>query len=1107
MNSYETNKHDTGKNIFLKIIIALIITIFMVPFIFTWVSGTDEIDENERVMDKGDPRDNVREPIIINSGKDLTPENGTNGGNGTKDDPYIISGWDIHGVGYGHGIYIGNTTDYIIIQGNSIKSVNGGTNKYFENGGISLFNVQNVMIKDNYMIDSQGAGLFLNNTGNVIIDNNTATGGKYGFSILASYNILIRNNSLLGNQIYGLHLRFETTSISIYSNNFADNNNGGVQAKDAGYNNKWDNGGIGNYWSDMSERYPNATYDSYIWNTPYEIDIPDRMKPVQDSFPRVIPRDIKSPVIVDKTMQGPAFSGKYWEFSAQVFDDIGLKEVILEITMYEDSITHKHTMEHQGGGYWSYNLTIPDDIMGNITHTILAEDMAGNTMNTPAREMAVLDRIPPEVMEAGEPKIIAGENVLFTASSYDNIEVEMVTMQYWYGQGQKMNLTMEGGQLDHWNNFLMINNLSSNLSYIFNSSDISGNFNLSPIYTRPLFDIHAPNAVIETEEMIVLGDRNTISGNSSMDNIGIDNYTWTIEFNGTSAEIYEKWFTFHPEEPGNYRIKLKVMDQQGLTGTDSAVITVVLPAGNLTENEYNMNSSGEGRLDKDRDGWPDAIEELLGSDPEDNTSFPSDTDKDGIADALDDDDDGDGIDDSTDAFPLDPDAYMDTDRDGISDALDDDDDGDSILDSDELSYGLDPLDPFDAMYDKDGDGLTNVEEIRLGTDVNDSDTDGDGLPDGWESEHGTDPKVDDSQADDDGDGFSNMEEYENRTDPSDVNEVPNTLLSKNKTDEKESILPWVLLGLVSGLILGGLGCILTKGSGRSSNNPLYQGNGNQGENPMYEPASAAGPASGGFSGKKGYDQYQSRAQDYNSSRSNTTSGVESGDDILRNGNDKVVRKRPGGTLKKNGGSDIDTASPANHNTTRTNRIQPQADTGEDPLLRKRPGRVKYGQAAAAGSSAGSASRAQDYNSSRSNTTSARMDPEKPPKISKPIDMSSPQLMQEPGGSGSGGSGGTKAQDYNSSRSNTTASAGPAPELDPVPPLHQEGVVHRDIAARNKVSSSNPNSARRRVEVLKSNKQGDPDANRYDFGSDKMSGHGSSDGRTIKIGGQEKPYSR
>ncbi len=66
--------------------------------------------------------------------------------------------------------------------------------------------------------------------------------------------------------------------------------------------------------------------------------------------------------------------------------------------------------------------------------------------------------------------------------------------------------------------------------------------------------------------------------------------------------------------------------------------------------------------------------------------------------------------------------------------------------------------------DLDCDGLTNAEEIALGTDPNDPDSDADGLLDGEEvNTHGTDPL----NADTDGDLVSDGDEVANGTDPTD----------------------------------------------------------------------------------------------------------------------------------------------------------------------------------------------------------------------------------------------------------------------------------------------------------------------------------------------------
>lgn len=117
-----------------------------------------------------------------------------------------------------------------------------------------------------------------------------------------------------------------------------------------------------------------------------------------------------------------------------------------------------------------------------------------------------------------------------------------------------------------------------------------------------------------------------------------------------------------------------------------------------------------------------------------------------------------------------------------------DTDGDGMDDDWERNYGL-LVGVNDAALDKDGDGLTNLQEFLFqtnpivadmdgdglndaqeilvyGTNPRSADTDGDGMPDGWEVTHGLDPRRNDANEDKDFDFLSNLEEYLAGTSPS-----------------------------------------------------------------------------------------------------------------------------------------------------------------------------------------------------------------------------------------------------------------------------------------------------------------------------------------------------
>lgn len=138
-----------------------------------------------------------------------------------------------------------------------------------------------------------------------------------------------------------------------------------------------------------------------------------------------------------------------------------------------------------------------------------------------------------------------------------------------------------------------------------------------------------------------------------------------------------------------------------------------------------------------------------------------------------------------------------------------DTDSDGMPDWWEEMYDLNSVNPDDAAYDLDGDGVVNLQEYINGTNPRSPDTDSDAMPDGWEISNGLCPFANDAIADADNDGLVNAEEYIAGSDPvaddtdrdglSDYDESSQLGTNPNSVDliHKESLIPSVLTGTSS----------------------------------------------------------------------------------------------------------------------------------------------------------------------------------------------------------------------------------------------------------------------------------------------------------------------
>jgi len=147
----------------------------------------------------------------------------------------VISNLNISNTTIGISIFFGNN--------NTISGNIANNNNYF---GL-IFNGDNNSISGNTMNNNKDSGLNFDGNNNQLIGNMMCCNNRYGiYPMSRDFNLFVENNISKNGEI-GILLSPISNDNLFYRNIFDDN---GLNAEDRGVNNNWDNGIIGNYWSD-----------------------------------------------------------------------------------------------------------------------------------------------------------------------------------------------------------------------------------------------------------------------------------------------------------------------------------------------------------------------------------------------------------------------------------------------------------------------------------------------------------------------------------------------------------------------------------------------------------------------------------------------------------------------------------------------------------------------------------------------------------------------------------------------------------------------------------------------------------------------------------------
>jgi hypothetical protein len=480
--------------------------------------------------------------------------------------------------------------------------------------------------------------------------------------------------------------------------------------------------------------------------------------------------DLSPPNLDDNTKMVPT-TGDEFTFKVNATDTIDVNSVWIEY--WFDSGSSENISMSKSNDYWVHDIIIPESAKA-LYYIFSANNTIDRWNMTAARQIAVLDNDKPlfgadDTLKTGN----TGDPFRFKIAVTDNIAVDGVWVEYWYGTGAHKveDLRLMRGTDDTWEHTIIVMDTLEHLHYLIYAKDTSENENNLLKRTLPITDNDLPNFGFESSGSPTTGDLFTfeleVTDNIEVNNVHVEYWI------GDGIQLKQK-------------MKMQSNGVWNLTMTLPHSIDELFYEFYATDSSGNKNHSDVKGLDILDNDPPlaDAGDEvncdvnseviLTGSGSWDNIGISNYTwyffynsqniylygqevpflfaiegnyvvlltikDTAGLMD--------------TDVVHVNVIPLADNDLDGILDNDDADDDNDGLPDAWERKHSFDPLEAMDAYIDFDSDYLTNLDEYLFGTNPENPDTDNDGIPDGAEIlKYKTDPNNPDSDNDGYNDGI------------------------------------------------------------------------------------------------------------------------------------------------------------------------------------------------------------------------------------------------------------------------------------------------------------------------------------------------------------------
>lgn len=424
-----------------------------------------------------------------------------------------------------------------------------------------------------------GCGIDVQGMRGVSVGRNTISGAETGIEINGTM-FPVEDNLFITNWVgdctgHGLLFTVVNGTNTFYLNSFVDN---AVPSSAPGAGDSFDNGKEGNYWSDYSTRYPDATSTGVVWDTPYAVG----MSSVLDRFPLAYEYD-EMPPVADAGEPQTVQAGTIVTLDASGSTD-------------EQGITnHTWTFEYAGTtvSLEGSTVTFPFLLIGDYNITLNIQDVWGNA-DKDQTTVSVRDDEDP-VANAGED-VDAPMGVMFTLSGSASTDNGVIARYEWHVDPEGLDRTLEGETVT----FTIYD--AGEYPMVLRVWDEAGNTDFDEV-TVTVLDTEAPEADAGRDFSISQGEEVTLIGSWCRDNVGVFSWTWTFTEDGAVVIEVGKFVTREFPLAGEYTISLNVTDAAGNWDVDEMVLTV-------RDTELPVADAGE---DFEVDQWAKATFDATGS--------------------------------------------------------------------------------------------------------------------------------------------------------------------------------------------------------------------------------------------------------------------------------------------------------------------------------------------------------------------------------------------------------------------------------------------------------------------------------------------------------------